>query len=411
MENIYDIRKNKKLMYVLQKEQTIFSPPDELLSSVAIVVNMYYEDVTEYYFGYLDKIPQQISIYIISSKEIILDKARGYFQNRRNIYFLEKENRGRDISALLVAFREFAFRYTYVCFVHDKKARYRHLGKDTEIWIENLWGNTIASEDYVCNIIDIFERKQEIGLLVPPEPVGEYFVAWYKDAWGDNYELTCDLAEKLELKCDIRRDKSPITIGTVFWARICALKKLLEREWNYGDFPEEPLLKDGAINHAVERIIGYVAQDAGYQTGTVMTNAYAGSMLLFLQDSMKEMASHLESKMHMHNIHQMQMLETQKEQIVQFFFKYEDVFLYGAGVYGKGLLTIIREYGLEPAGFVVTDGKKVCEQIDGLKVYEFHEIKSSRATGIIIAVGYKLQEEIEDMLKTYGWTNYILGYP
>lgn len=60
MENIYDIRRNRKLMYILQKDETIFSPPNDLLSSVAIAVNLYYEDTAEYYFGYLDRMPQQI---------------------------------------------------------------------------------------------------------------------------------------------------------------------------------------------------------------------------------------------------------------------------------------------------------------------------------------------------------------
>lgn len=411
LENVYDIRKNEKLMYVLSKDVTAFDLKDELTSFVAVAVNLYYEDMKDYFFAYLAAIPEKIRIYIISSNSLILDAASIFFEGKKNVVLLEKDNRGRDISALLVAFREIAFQYKYICFIHDKKEKHSVLQNDINFWIRNLWENTIGSRQFICNILEIFENTEEIGLLVPPEPIGDYLRHWATNTWYGNFNHACELAVELQLKCNMDKEKPPITLGTAFWAKTDALKKLLKKEWSYIDFPEEPLPDNGTISHAIERILGYVAQDAGYKTGTVMTNAYAGSMLLFLQDSMMQITDVLDSKLQIHSIHQLKQLDKQKAQIIQFFAQYKKVYIYGAGVYGKELLENIREWNLEPTGFVVSDGQKNCDSLNNVPIYELKDIKPSHEIGIIIGVNYNLQKEIEEMLQICGHINYIIGYP
>ena len=409
MENVYDIREKKKHLYILPEKYSLVLPENEILTSVAVAVNLYYEDTVERYFSYLDNMPCQISIYIISSKQIILKNARNHFKDRVNVFYLQKDNRGRDISALLVVFHEMAMKYQYICFVHDKKARVPRINADVSRWIENLWNNVMASKEYVYNILQIFESNTELGLLVPPEPMGEYLDSWYYNSWDNNYEIVQELAKKMQLKCNLDREKPPITLGTVFWARTCSMKKLLNAGWQYEDFPVEPLPVDETINHAIERILGYVAQDAGYETGTVMTNTYAESFLLFLQNAMQDMGKFLENKHCVHSLHHIRQYDKQKESITEFFQNNDKIYLYGAGMYGEKLLNIIRTYGLEPDGFVVTSGKRK-DCLKGIPVYELTEIKPNQGTGIIIAVNIELQKELEDLLVKQGHSNYIFGY-
>lgn len=410
MKNLYDIRKKEELLYVLSKDVTAYDLKDELASSVAIAVNLYYEEMSDLFFSYLAAIPEKIQIYIISSNPLILDAASIYFKGKKNVILLKKENRGRDISALLVTFREIAFQYQYICFIHDKRAKHSFLENDINFWTRNLWENVIGSWELICNIFEIFENNAEIGLLVPPEPIGDHTNAWFENAWYGNYKLTYELAEKLQLKCNIDEEKSPITLGSVFWAKTCAIEKLLKREWAYDDFQEEPLPNGRTISHAIERIIGYVAQDAGYKTGTIMTNTYSASMLLYLQDSMTQIAKVFKNKLSIHTLNQIKQLDNQKEQIILFFAHYQKVYLYGAGMFGKELLENIREWNLEPTGFIVSDGKRDCDNINNLSVYELHEIEPSRETGIVISVNFELQKEMEETLQIYGHANYIMGY-
>ena len=68
-----------------------------------------------------------------------------------------------------------------------------------------------------------------------------------------------------------------MAIGNCFWAKYDALKPLFELNWNYDDFPQEPMPADGTVSHALERIHGYVAASEGYYTEFVMTDEYARS--------------------------------------------------------------------------------------------------------------------------------------
>ena len=91
-----------------------------------------------------------------------------------------------------------------------------------EQWIDNLWGNLLGTKDssYFWRIVELFENNDKIGLLGPPEPMGESFS--YDNGWGGLYVLLVkELADDLDLHVDIDMDinHQPITLGTCFWAR------------------------------------------------------------------------------------------------------------------------------------------------------------------------------------------------
>lgn len=50
---------------------------------------------------------------------------------------------------------------------------------------------------------------------------------------------------------------------------------MLEHEWKFTDFPQEPIKTDGTILHAIERSYSYVAQDAGYYPMIIMNSNFA----------------------------------------------------------------------------------------------------------------------------------------
>lgn len=92
-----------------------------------------------------------------------------------------------------------------------------------------------------------------------------------------------------------------------------------------------------------------------------------------------------------------------------FFEKHTNIYLYGAGVYGRKYLEILKRFGLQPKGFVVSDGNKVKEEEDSYKIYELSEIACDDTTGIIVSVSDKWQKDIEAVLKKAGFNNYIMG--
>lgn len=404
MKNVREIRDEKNLYYIMSEESLTGSV--SCYKDTAVIICLYYEDSMEKYSGYIDNIPEDIHVYIISSNKELYEPILEYIEKNKNrkIELVKKKNRGRDISALLVAGREICLKYKYICFVHDKHKKEEVPDSEFDLWIENLWGNSLGGQIYIQNVLNCLEMNEELGVLAPPEPIGTYINAWYINAWGDKtFVLAEQLAKELNLKCDLDIDKSPITFGTVFWAKSIALRKLFKKEWKYEDFDDEPLGRE-TISHAIERIIGYVAQDAGYDTGTLMNTTYAGKMLSYTQQRFFPMYQLLVKD---YCINDIDFFLNKQKCIYDFCKKNKKVYLYGAGKIGKCCLHFLRAGGVEPTGFVVTGNNQKYERIEGLLVEELASVKDVEEIGFIIAVGRRLADEIEENLKFRRVENYI----
>lgn len=406
MKNIYDIRREKQLQFILSTEHSAFTPDLEMLQSCAVVVNLYYIEKVAFYVQYMNQLPEEVALYVFSSQGDVLERAKECCTHGNTLY-LKKENRGRDLSAFLVAFRSYAEQYEYVCFLHDKKEHHPVFKEDVEKWNENLWGNMIATKQYVYNVLHLFAASPKLGILFPPEPLGKRIQTWYRGEWGGNFDNCVKLADKLSLSADIKDTKPCISYGSVFWMKRNAALKLWNTEWKYEDFPEEPMPKDYTISHAVERILGYVAQDAGYDVGTVMTEAYASWMLLFIQDDFKQMFSELSLRMGISDFMSLYVFVFHKGRALDYVRAHESVYLYGAGKYGKILLRVLREEGMEPVGFAVTNKNPSQDSVDGLQVLGIEELPRA-GEGIILTVGYSLQDEMIHVLQEKGIKDYMV---
>ena len=123
-----------------------------------------------------------------------------------------------------------------------------------EIWITEI----------IKNIINLFEDNPRLGILGAPMPYNGAYLGTPWGGWPVNYQNTKQLAEKLDLHVDINPNIFPVTAyGTMMWYRANALKKALNHNLDY-DFFDVPYKPDGTIMHAMERLYGYIAQDAGY---------------------------------------------------------------------------------------------------------------------------------------------------
>lgn len=410
--NLYDQRQKQHLYKIFPQDRYIGKRNIEkvLNKKAAVVVNLYYIADIDMYLQYLCRLPKTVDIYVATSNTNIYDRVNLEIKRNgwNNIAVLQKINRGRDISALLVTCRDILPEYEYICFVHDKKEKFAVAKQDGDFWIENLWGNTIASREYLANVLDEFDNCPKLGLLVPPEPAGMYQAAWYNPSstWGASFTPTKDLAGELGLKCHISVDKPPITLGTAFWCRYDALKKLFEKDWKYSSFPEEPLPHDGTISHAIERILGFVAQDAGYQTSIVMNNEYAAKLFSLLQVNFQKIFGFLERMYHFANFQDAVYTSNIILKLLNIFDRYENIYLYGTGKVGMQFLNYLEYFRLKPEAFIETD----CEedkQVKGIPVYSIDTIELSDNDAIIISVGYTLRSGILQELEKRNIVNYF----
>ncbi|MBV8752193.1 MAG: glycosyltransferase [Hyphomicrobiales bacterium] len=173
-------------------------------------------------------------------------------------------NRGRDIGAFLTAFGEdIARRYVIVGHVHGKRSPTIGGQGDPTLgdrWREFLWQNLLGDHHAMMDgIIAHLAADETLGLVFPEDP---HLCDWRANRAN---------AQRLAARMGMKEPLPPFfdfPIGTMFWARTAALTPLLELKLGWEDYPSEPVPYDGTVLHAIERLLPFVAQHAGYRFAT-----------------------------------------------------------------------------------------------------------------------------------------------
>lgn len=171
-------------------------------------------------------------------------------------------NRGRDLGPLLTTFSStFTQDYDLVGHLHTKKTVDVTDANMSRRWfcflLKNLLGGKYAMAD---KILAHFASDPSIGMVFPDDP---NIVGW---------SLNRPYAEKIGRRlCLLPLPQHFLfPIGTMFWARVEALKPLFDLNLTWDDYPVEPLPYDGSFLHALERILPFVVAHQGFRC--VLTN-------------------------------------------------------------------------------------------------------------------------------------------
>lgn len=369
----------------------------------AIIMHITYRDVVDRCIEYISCIPDSIDLYITSKGECL-----GLIQeclkkiNRKKFILLQANERGRDVSSLLVVCKEYILNYDYVCFLHDNKTR-KNLGPAVigacNMW--ERWESMIKSESYINNVLEAFEDNQRLGLVLAP--IGYYGGTFHclSRTWSGSYSAVCNLAERLGLNANISLEKYNCSIGTTFWCKVEALKKLFVSDITIDDFFPEPMPVDGTLAHAVERILPYVAQDAGYYTTVAESVEHAEkyiSDLAFIIKNMMEKSSIPPSSYfdtYISNI--------DRSELENFISQNKMFYIYGNGFLAHQTSKLLEKYGVKCEAYIVSDGENR-NQRKNERVINFSELRDEdKSIGIIIALGGYYQREVVPKLRQHGF--------
>lgn len=413
MKNVYDIKYEKCLSFIFPTEccRDVSRTDRTRHEQAAIILYLYYKDTLTEYFKYLDGIPEDIHVYIISSRKCVLDAVKEYSnrEHKRNLEFIMKENAGRDVSAFLIAGSEIVKDYRYACFIHDKKRHSPATESETKLWVENLWGNLIGSSSYIDSVLGLLDGNEGLGILSPPDPIGDHFCTWYGFGWHGSYGITKKIAEYLHLETDISMDKPPVTIGTALWFKTEALKKLFAAGWDYKDFNDRELDNSNYLSYGIERIFAYVAQDAGFDTGEVMTTEYARKQNNYLRHSTGRIFAEMMPFFPLPTVTAVEDYKHNLPRLMEFAKRNKGVYLYGAGNMGRFCLSLLRREGLGAEAFIVS-GRPQSETLDALPVVSVETIDLSNRpdVGVVVAVaGPEMKMQIIGKLREKRVSNYI----
>lgn len=405
MKNTVEIRKEEHLNFVFEDDHGSAFHKD-----VAVFVNLYYPDTISYYLPYIIESCKVSNVYIATSNDETFYELQ-QFINKENITnrcrLIKKENRGRDISALLITFEPYMMKYRYVCFIHDKNWTYdNRIIESRKKWALNYWSNLLSSDGYMEKIIGCFDENPSLGMLVSPETFEKDDSTFCKNYWYNNYQNTVALAKKLGVDCELNEKIMPAASSSAFWARSFCLKKLYAVKWTYSDFPAEPMPGDGTISHAIERLIGYLPQDCGMTIGTVQTRENNSDLKEKSQDALIRCFDALKSVVDVDTVAGVDSFINFRDRLREYAAVHQSLYLYGTGVFGTRYLKWIRALGYDIEGFIVS--KKTDEDYMGYKIYGVETVKPDDSTGIIISVSHKYQLEIVSELEKIGYTDYLV---
>lgn len=276
-DNMSDIKNRMHLNYVMPYD-IINYPQEKIDKKIALVMHIFFEDQIDYCIKYAASMPLDADVLITtcSPQNVKTIKEMSKTLNPRNVTVVQIENRGRDVSALLVAAADFVQKYDIVCFAHDKKSQQMLPYTVGESFSYKCFENILGSSSYVSNIISRFQNEPKLGMLMPPPPNHAGYYGILGTEWGNNFDNTVRLAKELNIKSVFDITKEPISpLGTMFWFRVDALKPMFNKQWKYTDFPKEPNGYDGTILHAIERLYGFSCQSMGYYSAWCMNDHFA----------------------------------------------------------------------------------------------------------------------------------------
>lgn len=225
---------------------------------VAVFAHIFYVDLCEEIKMYLNNIPCNADVFISTDtmEKSDLIKKSFYGFTKGKVTVLVCCNRGRDIAPRVVGFKDVYKDYEIFLHIHSKKSLYN---EKLDAWREYSFRTLLGSSALISNIIMLLETEN-IGIVFPQH--FEYIKEQIE--WGDNYKLAQSILAGLDININ-KKFLLEFPSGSMFWGKTKAIEQLLNAGFEWEDFPVESGQVDGTMAHAIERMILYIAEFAGFK--------------------------------------------------------------------------------------------------------------------------------------------------
>ncbi|PWU72789.1 hypothetical protein DK867_11560 [Ochrobactrum sp. POC9] len=231
-----------------------------IFDKAAVVVHIFYPELTGEIINYVKNIPIPIGIFVTTDT---VDKKTEIHEAiiRSGIKVIEVEvrvtpNRGRDIAPKYIGFRDIYGRYDAFLHIHSKRSL--HADGLGNIWRKYLFEHLIGSPEIAKANLEILSRDK-VGVVYP-----EHAAEVKKHInWGYDFPI----AKKLLSSIGVTLDANTILefpSGSMFWARSEAIQLILNLNLDFDDFPQEDAQIDGTLAHAIERSLLFFVEKTGH---------------------------------------------------------------------------------------------------------------------------------------------------
>lgn len=229
--------------------------------SIAICLHVFYPDFIEKFANSLSQLPCSVDVFVTCASKEIEAEVKSTFSTLNTVNKVTTAiapNQGRNFGPFLVEFSKQLLEYDLMCHLHSKKSLYS--GREQTQWFDYLHQYLLADRHVLSCILRLFDEHKDLGMYYPTS-------FWMMPSWVNHWTCNKSHARPFIDEWGIEIDSNFLSypVGGMFWARPKALKPLFEKEYEYQDFPVEPLPNDGSYLHALERAIGLLVEKQGYQ--------------------------------------------------------------------------------------------------------------------------------------------------
>ena len=230
---------------------------------VAVHLHLYYPELLEDVLRRLDISKARFDLMVSCGSEDARKSIETLLRRHRrgDVTVRAVPNRGRDIGPMITEFGALLSEYDVIAHIHGKKSK-DNTARVADAWreflFENLLGDRVAAFD---ENVAAFAANPKLGLVFPEDP--------HIVGWTENWDIASALAPRFGVVAPLPR-AIEFPVGNMFFARPAAIAPLLHSGMGWEDYPEEPLLYDGTMLHAIERLLPSICEAQGFSWETTM---------------------------------------------------------------------------------------------------------------------------------------------
>jgi len=235
--------------------------PAPLPVRIAIVIHIYYVETWPEIAVMLKALPYQHDLIITLPPEREALTAE-ILSDIPSAIIRIVENRGRDVRPFLVLLEDGTLaRYDYICKIHSKRSRANDpSGNLGDICRRRMFFDLLVAPEAITTILQRFAADTTLGMIGSRvfRLRGSKTLSMF---WRHNRFNMQNIIR--ELGGNPERVEPDFFEGTMFWVRTRAFDKLRDLRLS-SRFLHEQGVKDGALEHAIERIFATSVTLAGY---------------------------------------------------------------------------------------------------------------------------------------------------
>jgi lipopolysaccharide biosynthesis protein len=224
------------------------------------VIHVFYPELLDEILDRLTAIPVTFDLLLTNASSSPVHVDAGRLPRAANVVVLDVDNRGRDLWPLAQLVNAGLLDpYHLILKLHTKRSawrdKFRRLEGTGGEWRSQLLDALVGSPVNVTAILDAYATSPSLGIVTADGSV------LGPDFWGGDELAAETLLRRLEL--ELNPADLVFAAGSMYWIRGFVLQGLRALGLAESDFEDEAGQVDATTAHALERVIGLLAGEAG----------------------------------------------------------------------------------------------------------------------------------------------------